>query len=302
MIGDSSLTGIRDNVDLSLSNKFSTYSMVKPEGDLKTILKSANSAVESLTQKDVIVICGGSNDFNLDKVEPTTDHIREFIKTYNHTNIVLTKVPVRYDLSYYSHINKGIRSFNRKLLEIAAEHKQITLIEIDMDRKYHTRHGLHFNKLGKLLFSNKITQAIYSILNKKPKRRIEMNEKSEIRVDVNKTNRCCNQGRGEFSNIEKIINSVQLDVGENSEGKPAQKNQETKSDNDEDKSSDGKYSQTNNEVVLSKDPQRDNEKENLQDNVDNNQSERDKDNIAEYLRTSSRTKKTPSTRGDDFLW
>jgi len=68
--------------------------MVKPGGDLTTLLESANSAIESLTQKDVIVICGGLNDFNLDKTEPTTDHIREFIKTHNHSNIVLVNVPV----------------------------------------------------------------------------------------------------------------------------------------------------------------------------------------------------------------
>jgi hypothetical protein len=94
MIGDSFLRGIRDNVELSLSNNFSTCSMVKPGGDLTTLLESANSATESLTQKDVIVICGGLNDFNLDKTEPTTDHIREFIKTHNHSNIVLVNVPV----------------------------------------------------------------------------------------------------------------------------------------------------------------------------------------------------------------
>jgi len=62
----------------------------------------------------------------------------EFIKTYNRTNIALVNVPIRYDLSYYSQINKGIRSYNRKLLEIADEHKQVALIEIDIDRKYHT--------------------------------------------------------------------------------------------------------------------------------------------------------------------
>ena len=91
----------------------------------------------------------------------------EFIKTNNHTNIVLTNVPFRYDLSYYSTEYKGIRSFNKKLMEITKEHKQVALIEIDTDRKCHTRHGLHFNKLGKLLFSNKITQAIYTILGNK---------------------------------------------------------------------------------------------------------------------------------------
>jgi hypothetical protein len=83
MIGDSFLRGIRDNVDLSLSNKFNTYSMVKPGGDLKTILESAKYAAENLTLEDVIVICGGSNDFSLEQAEPTTDHIREFVKTYN---------------------------------------------------------------------------------------------------------------------------------------------------------------------------------------------------------------------------
>jgi len=67
----------------------------------------------------------------------------EFIKTNNHTNIVLTNVPVRYDLSYYLQENKGIRSFNKKLMEITKEHKQVALIELYIHRKYHTRHGLH---------------------------------------------------------------------------------------------------------------------------------------------------------------
>jgi len=49
-------------------------------------------------------------------------------------------------------------------MEIPKEHKQIALIEIALDRKYHTRHGLHFNKPGKLLFSNEIIQTMYSIL------------------------------------------------------------------------------------------------------------------------------------------
>jgi len=52
------------------------------------------------------------------------------------------------DLSYYLQENKGIRSFNKKLMEIPKEHKQIALIEMALDRKYHTRHGLHFNKPG----------------------------------------------------------------------------------------------------------------------------------------------------------
>jgi hypothetical protein len=108
MIGDSFLRGIRENVELSLSNKFGIYSMVKPGCELNTLLESANSASGSLTQKDVIFICGDSSDLNFDKGELIIDHIVKFIKTNNHTNIVLANVPVGYDLSHYSQVNKGI--------------------------------------------------------------------------------------------------------------------------------------------------------------------------------------------------
>jgi hypothetical protein len=64
MIGYSLLRRIRENVELSLSNKFSTYSMVEPGFELKTLFESPNSAVGSLTQKVVIIIFVGANDFN----------------------------------------------------------------------------------------------------------------------------------------------------------------------------------------------------------------------------------------------
>jgi len=118
MIGDSFLREIRENVELSLGNKFGEYSMVKAGWELNILFESANSVLGSLTQRDIILICGGSNDFNTEKSESIIDHIMEFIKTNNCTNIVLTNVPVRYDLSYYSQENKGIRSFNKKLMEI----------------------------------------------------------------------------------------------------------------------------------------------------------------------------------------
>ena len=143
--------------------------MVKPSCELNTLHESANSVLGSLTQRDIILICGGSNDFNADKGESIIDNIMEFIKRNNHTNIVLTNVPNCYDLSYYSPENNGIRSFNKKLMEITKEHKRVALLETDINGKYHTQHGLHFNKLGKLLFSNKTAQAMYSILGNKLK-------------------------------------------------------------------------------------------------------------------------------------
>ena len=143
---------------------------------------------------------------------------------------------------------------------------------------------------------------MYSILSKKPKQRVEKNENNESQGDASKSNRSFNQGREESSNNEKIIKVVQLDMGINSEGKADQKMQEIISDNSEDRSSGGRYSQINNEVMLSQDPQCDDEKERPQNKVDNKQPENNKNKTVETLRTSTRTKKIPSTRGEDFLW
>ena len=191
------------------------------------------------------------NDFNFDNDELITDHILEFIKSNNHTNIVLENVPIRYDLSYYSKVNEGIRSYNKKLMEITKEHKQVAIIQIDIDRKYHTWHGLHFNKLGKLLFSNKTTQAIYSILHNKLKQSTVMSEKYGIQgYESEVAGRNGNQGHKDFRNSADTIKLIQNGVDRNSEERLNQDVDET-SDNSDNKNDEGKFGQINNKVVVS---------------------------------------------------
>jgi tryptophan 2,3-dioxygenase len=60
------------------------------------------------------------------------------VKSNNHTNIVQANVPIQYDLPYYLQVSEGIRSYNKQLLEIIKEHKQVALLEIDIERKYYT--------------------------------------------------------------------------------------------------------------------------------------------------------------------
>jgi len=95
-------------------------------------------------------------------------------------------------------------------MEITKEHKQVALTEIDIDRKYHTWHGLHFNKLGKLLFT---TQMIYSILGNKQKQSVVMSEKYEIQGDKCEVDgRNSNQGNKGIRNNEDIIKLSQNGV------------------------------------------------------------------------------------------
>jgi hypothetical protein len=197
-------------------------------------------------------------------------------------------------------------------MEIIKEHKQVALIEIDVDRKYHTQYGLHFNKLGKLLFSNNITKAIYSTLGKRLKQSIVMSEKQGIQGGENKADgRNSNQKHKDFRNNKDKIKLMQNYVDRNSGERFNQDKDKTVSNNSDDMNVEGKYSQINNKVGVSQELECDGDKkgvnkditmilEHTQDITDNTQSE-SVDRIVETCRTSSRNKKTPSIKGNDFL-
>jgi hypothetical protein len=311
MIGDSFLRQIRENVDLSLSSKYSTYSIVKPGCELDSLLESANRTAEVLTQKDIIVICGGSNDHNSNKAKSVIHGIREFIEKHNHTNIILANVPIRYDLSYHSLINKRIRSYNTELLELTSEFTseqgQVALIEIDFKRKYHTRHGLHFNKHGKLLFSNKIAQIINTVLGKRPEQKVETEDEQESHEQEKQEAANSGgedkdgEGKGRYINGELVLTQAPPGEDEVSEGKLRQEIHGITSSNRVNMSEVDKCNQITNEVLEVPDIE---DKVEIIDQakleVTNNNSDEKKKNVD--LRTSGRIRKHPVTRGNDFLW
>jgi hypothetical protein len=250
MIGDSFLRGIRENVEASLTDKFGVYSVVKPGCDIRNLLMSAKSTTENLSHNDAVLICGGSNDLNFDNDESVIEHVIEFIQSNNHTNILLTKVPTRYDLSYYSQVNNEIRSYNDKLRDIVNEHKQVALIEMDFDRKYHTRHGLHLNKLGKLQFTNKITQMVHLILGDKQKQSTGMNNKYRNKGDKSKGDgRTSTQVNKVIKNNEDKIKLTHNAIDENGDEKFNIDENLTTNDNSDDKNEEVSSRQPVNKVT-----------------------------------------------------
>lgn len=71
-------------------------------------------------------------------------YVTNFIKVNNHTNITVLSVPHKHNLMEFSCVNKGIRSFNRKLIKNAKTFKHPTVLE--MEREFFTPHGLHLNE------------------------------------------------------------------------------------------------------------------------------------------------------------
>ena len=103
-----------------------------------------------------------------------------------------------------------------------------------------------------MLFSNKITQAIYSILGKKLKQSSVISGKYETQGEVDGKN--SNQGNKDFRKNEDIIKLIQTDVERNSEERLNQDEDGT-SETSDNKNLEGKFGQTNNKVVVSHEPE-----------------------------------------------
>jgi len=105
-------------------------------------------------------------------------HIRNFIKSNNHTNIILVSDAHRDDLMQSSCVNNEIRSFNRKLMKSVRAYQHTPILEMVSDRKLFTNHGLHLNGLGKEMLSK---QSLPHICNTRPEKGSPNNLKLELR-------------------------------------------------------------------------------------------------------------------------
>ena len=120
--------------------------------------------LENLTMNDFLIICIGTNDNDTKPTRNAIRNITDFIQSVNHSNIILISVPYRHDAPVYSHVNNKIKALNSKLLKLAKIFKHVNIIEPANNRLLFTKHGLHFNELGKELLSNQLVLHILSVL------------------------------------------------------------------------------------------------------------------------------------------
>jgi hypothetical protein len=141
-----------------------------------------------------------------------------------------------------------------------------------------------------------------------------MSEKYESQGDESEVDgKNPNQENKDNRNKEDIIKSTENCVDRNAEERSKQDESETTSDNNDDKNDEGRCSQIHNKVILSQELECDGEKEGVnkdkivtfeqtQDITDNTDRQSHNVDMIETRRTSARNKKTPNTKGDDFLW
>jgi hypothetical protein len=80
-------------------------------------------------------------------------------------NVIVISAHHRYDLSQTSCVNQEVKVFNRKLCKYLKTYNNTQIVEVDSNKDYYTRHGLHLNRKGKELIGKKIALAIQNKLN-----------------------------------------------------------------------------------------------------------------------------------------
>jgi hypothetical protein len=130
---------------------------VKPNAGLSEVL---NSASKELNRYDNLIVFGGSNDCDKQVYRSNITSLANFLKDSQNTNIILAEVPLRHDIGIKSSKNEQILKHNRIMHKIAKGHKHVKLISITPNREYFTRHGFHFNRMGKEEISKMIIKCL----------------------------------------------------------------------------------------------------------------------------------------------
>ena len=142
-----------------INSNMEVVGYVKPNAGTKDILDN-EYGIGKLTNRDCVIVCGGKNDISKNNASDAVRNLVQFVKCHNNTNLMVISAPHRHDLIESSCVNKEVKSFNIKLKEKMNRFKNVTMIDVNLERNGFTRHGLHMNNRGKEILSREIAEKL----------------------------------------------------------------------------------------------------------------------------------------------
>ena len=137
---------------------------VNPGSKIENITDIANTEIDVLTKKDIVVQWGGANDIARNESEKGLTYLSKYVERRKNTNIILVSAPKRHGLLNTSCVNSEVDTFNRKLHKKMKLHEHLKVIDSVIQRGCYTRHGLHLNRLGKEQMTHRIVNQIKNSL------------------------------------------------------------------------------------------------------------------------------------------
>jgi lysophospholipase L1-like esterase len=166
IIGDSHTKGLSQKVIHNLDYNVAVQGIVTSGANIEAILDYSTQNIETLTNKDIVVVWGGSRDVGKNETKKGLNQLKKFVVKHNHTKFIVLSVLHRHDLDPNSCVNYEVKNYNRKLQKYLKECENAHIIEVHSNRKLFTGHGLHMNAKGKDQIAWMIAQAIKVMVNK----------------------------------------------------------------------------------------------------------------------------------------
>ena len=160
IIGDSHAKGCAADIKHVLGETVEVTGYVNPGSKIENITDIANTEIDVLTKKDIVVVWGGADDIARNESEKGLTYLSKFVEHRKNTNIILVRAPERHGLLNTSCVNSEVDTFNRKLHKKMKLHEHLKVIDSVIQRGCYTRHGLHLNRLGKQQMAHRIVNQI----------------------------------------------------------------------------------------------------------------------------------------------
>lgn len=139
---------------------------VKPNGTFSCIIDDSKQLISRLTEHDVLVVFGGTNDVgsivdsNFDKTK-FLEKVQNLVNLTVNTKLFFVGLPFRRDIPKLNNLITCINYDVQNLLS-KVNHAQFVSLSSLYNPRLYTKFGLHFNNFGKKLIAQKLCDAIFS--------------------------------------------------------------------------------------------------------------------------------------------
>ena len=157
---------------------------------------------------------GGSKDVGRNESKQGINRIQKFVESNKHTNIILMEVPHRHDLMQESCVNKEVERYNSRMRKYMKIYKNVTVLQVNLDRSGFTTHGQHMNIMWKELLAERIAETIKRTVKVYKIKAINMKWKDDPSIETQGTRKFMDGvGEGGDSTASQN-NSTQVEDGD----------------------------------------------------------------------------------------
>lgn len=120
---------------------------MKPNAPLAEVTKEQKNIIEPFGKKVFVIVIGGSNDNNGGK--QLINHFQIILKLSSHTNVIVAGLLNKH---HSPELNNEVSYISMELKRLIDNANHASFLPLcDLSCQLHTKHGLHFNKLGRRL-------------------------------------------------------------------------------------------------------------------------------------------------------